>query len=200
MKFVLVSIIFLFTLSACAGSLNYNILDNYMNTGRCPFATDYVKKHEKDYGSNERLLFLLDSAMIDMLCGNYEESSRYFRSAEDLAGDLWTKSFTKETSSFLVNDYTIPYAGEDFERALIYLFSAIDYAGLAEYDEALVEIRRLDLNLRAINDKYEQKNVYKEDAFARYLSGIMYEADNNPDDAYIDYYRAWQVLDRKSVV
>ena len=194
MKFVLVSIIFLFTLSACAGSLNYNILDNYMNTGRCPFAVEYVKKHEKDYGSNERLLFLLDSAMIDMLCGNYEQSSRYFQSAEDLAGDLWTKSFTKETASFLVNDYTIPYAGEDFERVLINLFSAINYATPGQYDEALVEIRRLDLNLRAINDKYEEKNVYKEDAFARYLSGIMYEADNNPDDAYIDYYRAWQVF------
>ncbi|GBD97020.1 MAG TPA: hypothetical protein ENG83_03925 [Nitrospirae bacterium] len=194
MKTILLSIIFLFTLSACAGSLNYNILDNYMKTGSCPLAAEYVKKHEKDYGSNERLLFLLDSAMIDMLCGNYEESSRYFQSAEDLAGDLWTKSFTKETASFLVNDYTIPYAGEDFERALIYLFSAINYAMPGQYDEALVEIRRLDLNLRAINDKYEEKNVYKEDAFARYLSGIMYEADNNLDDAYIDYYKARQAF------
>ena len=60
MKTILLSIIFLFTLSACAGSLNYNILDNYMKTGSCPLAAEYVKKHEKDYGSNERLLFLLD--------------------------------------------------------------------------------------------------------------------------------------------
>lgn len=184
----------LFTLSACAGSLNYNILDNYMDTGSCPLAVEYVKEHEKDYGSNERLLFLLDSAMINMLCGNYEESNKYFHSADALAEDLWTKSFTKESVSFLVNDYTIPYAGEDFERALINLFSAINYAGLAGYDEALVEIRRLDMNLRAINDKYEGKNVYKEDAFARYLSGIIYEVDNNLDDAYIDYYKAWQVF------
>jgi hypothetical protein len=43
------------------------------------------------------------------------------------------------------------------------------------------------------NDKYEKKNVYKEDAFARYLSGILHEADGAWDEAFIDYRRAVEV-------
>ena len=47
------------------------------------------------------------------------------------------------------------------------------------------------------NDKYEDKSVYSEDAFARYLSGMLYEADapdslQNLDSAYIDYYKAYE--------
>jgi hypothetical protein len=194
MKIFFIFIVTLFTLSGCAGGLKYKVLDEHIRTDNCSLAVEYIKNHEKDYGSNRRLLFLLDSAMINMLCGNYEESNGYFHSAEDLAEDLWTKSLTKETASFLLNDYTVPYAGEEFEKALINLFSAINYVRLGKFDDAIVECRRLDANLAVINDKYEKKNVYKEDAFARYLSGVMYEAGNNLDDAYIDYYKALQIF------
>ncbi|KKK67135.1 hypothetical protein LCGC14_2957080, partial [marine sediment metagenome] len=51
--------------------------------------------------------------------------------------------------------------------------------------------------LTEYNSKYEDKNVYAEDAFARYLSGMLYEVDapgdlQNLDSAYIDYYKAYQ--------
>jgi hypothetical protein len=51
----------------------------------------------------------------------------------------------------------------------------------------------LDTLLAVYNDKYEQKNVYREDAFARYLSGILHEADGAWDEAFIDYRRAVEV-------
>ena len=187
-------IIALFLLSGCAGSLDYKKLGTHMRADQCSLAVNYVKEHEKDYGANQRLLFLLDAAMINMMCGNSKASNRYYHSAEKLADELWTKSFSKEAVSFLVNDYTIPYAGEEFERALINLFAAVNYVRLGQNDEALVECRRLDATLNVINDKYEKKNVYKEDAFARYLSGIIYEADRNMDDAFIDYRKALQVF------
>ncbi|MBI5664364.1 MAG: hypothetical protein HZC49_04650 [Nitrospirae bacterium] len=194
MKAFLSSVIALIILAGCAGRLDYKALDTHMRTGQCSLAAGYIKLHENDYGANQRLLFLLDSAMINMLCGNYKESNEFFHRAEVLAEDLWTMSFSRETASFLVNDYTVPYAGEEYERALINLFSAINYVKLGDLDEALVESRQLDANLRAINDKYEDKNIYKEDAFARYLGGIIYEADNDPDEAFIDYYRSLQVF------
>lgn len=194
MKNFFIFIFALFLLCGCAGGLKYKVLDEHIRDDNCSLAVEYIRKHEKNYGSNRRLLFFLDAAMVNMLCGNYEESNGYFHRAEDLAEDLWTKSLTKETASFLLNDYTVPYAGEEFEKALINLFSAINYVRLGEFDDAIVECRRLDTNLAVINDKYEKKNVYREDAFARYLSGVMYEAGNNLDDAYIDYYKALQVF------
>ena len=70
---------------------------------------------------------------------------------------------------------------------MIHLMSAIGCLLSGERDDALVESRRLDSLLSLYNTKYEKKNVYKEDAFARYLSGILNEDDGEQDDAFIDY-------------
>ena len=190
MKNLLLLITGFIVLSGCSTGIKYHALESHMVKNDCAAASEYVENHKKDYGSNRQLLFLLDSAMINMLCGNYEKSNEYFHRAEALTEELWTKSITKESAAFLLNDYTVPYSGEDFEKALINLFSAINYLKLGKFDDSLVEIRRLDAVLNMLNDQYSKKNVYKEDAFARYLSGIIYEADNNLNDAYIDYYKA----------
>ncbi|UCH80352.1 MAG: hypothetical protein JSW20_11485 [Nitrospiraceae bacterium] len=182
-------------LSGCSKGLNYHALESHMVNYDCVAATEYIENNKKDYGSNRELLFLLDAGMINMLCGNYEKSNAYFHRAEIFAEELWTKSITRESASFLLNDYTIPYSGEDFERALINLFSSINYLQLGQLDESLVEVRRLDAVLNMINDKYSKKNVYSEDAFGRYLSGLIYEADNNLNDAYIDYYKALHIFE-----
>lgn len=189
----LVLILISLILFACAGP-NYKILQKHMKSDECQLGIQYLKKKENIYGSNMKLNFLLDSAMIHFQCGNYEQSNQLLKSAEDLAEELWTKSISKQLASFVINDYTIPYKGEDFERALINLFSAIDYVMLKQYEEALVECRRLDSVLTMYNDKYNEKNVYKEDAFGRYLSGLIYESVGNLDDAYISYYKAYEAF------
>lgn len=180
----------IFVLSGCAAGLKYGKLHNYMVNNNCMDAISYVKSKEGAYGENMRLNYLLDMAMINLQCGNYDDSNDYFSKAEDLAEKLWTKSVSAETAAFFINDYTIPYDGEDFERAGINLFSALAYALKGDHEEALVECRRLDSVLAMYNDKYEKKNVYKEDAFGRYLSGMIYEAEGELEDAYIDYYKA----------
>ncbi|MGA1824097.1 MAG: COG3014 family protein [bacterium] len=181
-------------LEGCAPRFNYVVLENHMRGGNCPGAIEFLKKNERSYGINCKLNFLLDSAMISLRCGHYDTSNHYFHEAEKLAEKLWTKSLTKEISSFITNDYILPYDGEDFERALINLFSAINYLMAGNKEGALVECRRLDSLLTAYNDKYDEKNVYKEDAFGRYLSGIIYEADGNLEDAYIDYFKAFKAF------
>jgi hypothetical protein len=183
---------FLIFVPACASGPDYILLDKQINEGNCQLASKSID--EKSYGLNMRLNFLLDSALINMRCGNYEESNGYFHEADELAEKLWTKSLSREAASFLINDYTIPYVGEDFEKVFINLFSAINYVLLENFDEALVECRRLDSLLTLYNDKYEKKNVYKEDAFGRYLSGLIYEAEGQVEDAYIDYYKAYQTF------
>lgn len=136
----------------------------------------------------------MDLAMIHMMCGDYESAVGTFHEAEELAEALWTKSITQEGTSLTWNDYTKPYAGEDFERVMINLFAAISYFQMEQYESAVVECRRMNSLLSVYNDKYETKNVYKEDAFARYLSGIFYEHAGEPDSAFIDYYNAFKVF------
>lgn len=180
----------LILLSGCAGGLEYSKLESEMITSNCKGAIEYIESKKDTYGTNMHLNYLLDMAMVNLQCGNYDASNKHFKKAEDLAEKLWTKSISSETAAFLVNDYTIPYDGEDFERAGINLFSALAYALNGDLEGALVECRRLDSVLTMYNAEYEQKNIYKEDAFGRYLSGMIYEAEGELEDAYIDYYKA----------
>ena len=188
--------IFVASLAGCAAGYEkfHGDVSAYMAGGDCASLAAYIVDGEKDggfEGSNESLLFLLDSATALMGCGDFKASNRYFHKADILAEKLWTKSIGKEAASFLLSDYTRPYAGEDFERAFINLFSAINYVMLGEIDEALVEVRRLDSLLSMYNREYEEKNVYREDAFGRYLGGIIYDATGAVDDAFIDYRKAY---------
>ena len=179
--------------SGCAGGNVFSRLDQNLASGDCPAAIALIDESDGEYGSNKRLIYLLDAAMVYMQCGNFDAAQSNFRSAEDLAERLWTESISRNVLSLVTNDTVQAYAGEDFERVMIHLMSAIGYLQAGQPDEALVEARRLDTLLAVFNGKYEKKNVYKEDAFARYLSGILHEADGAWDAAFIDYRRAAEV-------
>jgi len=125
----------------------------------------------------------------------YKESNKSLSRAEQIMDELYTRSISKQTASFLINDNTIPYRGEDFENAMVNLFMALNYVGLGLGDEALVEARKVDNKLNVINSHYSEdnKNVYKEDAFIRFLMGVLYEADGEDNDAFISYRKAEEI-------
>lgn len=180
-------------LSGCAGSGIFPRLDANLASGDCPAAIALVHGSGNACPSSQKLLYLLDAAMVYMQCGDLDAAQEHFRSAEDLAEALWTESISRNAVSWVTNDTVLEYAGEDFERVMIHLMSAIGYLQAGQPEEALVEARRLDTLLAVYNDTYDRKNVYREDAFARYLSGILHEADGDWDTAFIDYRRSVEV-------
>ncbi|WDP84093.1 MAG: hypothetical protein HUN05_02060 [Desulfobacter sp.] len=176
--------------TGCASHVPYDVLDRHLSGNDCQAAIDLMAAHESDYGENDALLFHLDSAMVQMECRDFNGAQKHFRAAEDLAEQLYTLSLSREAISFVTNEYVLAYPGDDFERAMIHLMSALTFLDEGQPREALVECRRLDSLLTLFNDKYDSKNVYREDAFARYLSGILREADNDVSGAFIDYKKA----------
>jgi hypothetical protein len=106
--------------------------------------------------------------------------------------ELYTKSISKQVASFLISDNTVPYRGEDFERAMVNLFMALNYVGLGKWEDAVVEGRKVDSKLNLINSQYEEGkgNVYKEDGFIRFLMGALYELEGEINDAFISYRKA----------
>jgi hypothetical protein len=174
----------------CAGMPDRGQIDHLLAADRCEKAVEFMESRRQGYGANGELLFLLDSAMVHLQCGRFNTAQTFFGEAERTADRLWTESISKNAASLLVNDFMRAYPGEDFERAMIHLMSAIGYIQVGALDDARVETRRLDTLLNVYNDKYVEKNVYKEDAFGRYLSGMLNEDDNAPDEAFIDYLLA----------
>ena len=189
------------SLSGCAGPRKvYTTVDELNAQGDFSQAHSYVEEHAKDYGKRNRLLYLLDRGTFAFSTGDFREAITSFTESEQLISELYTISLSQEATTFLINDNAAPYRGEDFESVMVNLFLALSYANLSEVDEALVEARKVDSKLTAINLQYaeNEENAYREDPFVRLLMGILYEmgqTSTDLNDAYISYSKALQGYD-----
>lgn len=156
------------------------------------------------YPNKERLLYLLDMGILHHYAGDYTESNDYLELAERSIEELYTASVSRAALSMLLNDNALEYRGEDYEDIYLNVFKALNYLALDQYDEALVEIRRLNNKLQLLTDKYgnlaeslnrfEDKHVdfkatevdFHNDALGRYLGALLYYYDGKYDDARID--------------
>ncbi|MDP6356999.1 MAG: hypothetical protein QF473_17940 [Planctomycetota bacterium] len=152
--------------------------------------------NKSDYGRNAKLLYYMDLGITNHYEGRYAVSNRKLEDAERLGEQLYTKSLTGTAASFIVNDYVLAYRGEDFELALIHLYMALNYAKLDKLEDALVEARKLDSKLSALNQSYPEgkKNVYKEDALIRFIAALLHEMEGNLDSANVDYMKSLEVF------
>jgi hypothetical protein len=144
----------------------------------------------------DRLLGALDRGVVLHTLGRAEESNAAFAEAEQIFRETDVTDISDVTTSFLINDYQLEYKGEDFERVLVHPFKALNYLALGKPDEALVECRAANELLVEIQEKYETKSVYSEDAFARYLSGIIFESEGNRNDALVAYRLALSAFEK----
>ena len=173
----------------------YNQIVPLMDRGDYAGAGAVLELNESQFGNKDRLLYLLESGLTDLYAGDFKTGRALLTEAENLDQELYTKSLTVQAATFIVNDLAAPYRGEDFESVMINLFLALAYVKSGSVEDALVETRKVDAKLTAINSRYpeDEKNVYKEDAFARWLMGMMYETDPssaNLNDAFIAYRKA----------
>jgi hypothetical protein len=179
-------------LTGCAG----NYYDTMRQVQQAVQLGDYQRadellSKEKDLAEGRnRLLYLLDKGLLAHLNGQYVESNSLFAEA-DARIEAEITTITEVASEWLINDTTQPYQGEDFERVMVHYYLALNYLMLDNLEDALVECRKLNTVLRELNARYEKKDVYKTDAFVLYLSGLIYEAMGETNDALIDYRNAY---------
>ena len=155
-----------------------------------------LDKSELGKQSRNRLLFLFEKAMILDRLGRRDESRQLLLSADRLIDALYTESVSKSAASFLYNDSVTDYAGEDFEKVAVHSLLALSFLDDQLLDSALVEARKINTKLHEINQNHDKhKNIYGDDAFARYLAGCIYEAKGEIDSAIIDYRKALEVYE-----
>jgi hypothetical protein len=203
---------------SCASTANlYRPIDAEVERGDFDSALAVLENGEqKIYPSGAEILFYLDRGVLEYYAGRYAESATDFETAEGLILEAYTKSVSQNIASYIINDNTRDYAGEDYEDLYINIFAALDYYHSGDYQGALVEIRKLTAKLEYLAVKYakdaerveeyarsqaagvslpstEQGNFYNS-ALARFLSAIFYRGSGSPDDARIDFLRlseAW---------
>ncbi|MBI3186361.1 MAG: hypothetical protein HYZ31_00665, partial [Gammaproteobacteria bacterium] len=89
--------------------------------------------------------------------------------------------------SVLINDETLSFDGDRFEQVLVHVYKALNYISMGQVDSARVEMLQADVKMM------EWGETPEEDPFTRYLSGIVFEALGEFDDARVAYSRAVEV-------
>lgn len=182
----------LLALGACA---TYYQKQEAFNTllykGDLAKADEVLAKDKKGPQSRNRFLYNVNRGTVNWMLGKTTESNQFFQAADLIAED-YRKSNTDVAAGLLVNPMLAEYKPEDFEAVLLHYYKTINWLNAGNYENAMVECRRMNIQLNEINDKYpaKRKNRYKSDAFGYTLMGLTYDAAGEYNNAFISYRNA----------
>lgn len=182
-------------LAGCVSARVYDrAIDGAFKKQEYDKAAGLLKKGLDKQGDNgkDRLLYLLDYALALHSAGKYDEAIIAFQEADRFSEIKDYTSITEEAATLLTSENVKAYRGEEFENVLISVYLAMDYALIGKWEDARVEARRVNRKLERL--KAEGGRPYIQNAFARYLSSILYEMDRDWNGALIDLKKTRELL------
>jgi hypothetical protein len=134
--------------------------------------------------------------MMLRMSGDFDKSNAALEDAKQTIGALQATSVSEQALSFMVNDSTKSFIGEDFEQTMVHTYLALNYLEQNQLDAARVEALQVDVLLQEKAQRHPN-SPYVEDAFARYLTGIIYENEGEYSDAMISYRKAYEAYQQQ---
>jgi hypothetical protein len=134
-----------------------------------------------------KYLALLERGKIALAAGRYDQCIADLQEAEKRFLTIeGTISLTEGFGSILTDDTAQEYEAEMHEKIMISPYLVLAYLGKGDFAGAIVERNR---TINKINQYIEVKEErsYLENPFARLLAALLYEMENKPDDARIEY-------------
>lgn len=144
--------------------------------------------------ARDAVLYELNRALLLRMAGEYMESNVAFERAKEAIERVDALSVSEQAGALAVNDLQRSYAAESHERVLLHVYSALNYLELGRPEAARVEILQLDVRLGL------EVGGGGGEAFGRYLSGMVFEALGQHDDAMIAYRKAYAAYRRDPAV
>lgn len=146
-------------------------------------------------------LYHLNQAMLLRMAGDFAASNAAFEKAKTAIEQKDAVSVSEQAGTLVVNESLKSFVGEDFERALLHLYSALNYLQLAQPYEARVEVLQVNLFLESLaKKKSDDSRSYTEDALCRYLAGMIYEDLGEWSDALISYRKAYEAYEKYQAI
>ncbi len=181
-------------LAGCASYYRKTIkFQQFVYSGELVKAKALLDKEKKAAKGKNKLLYLMNQGWVSWMLGKNNESNQFLEEADYMIED-YHKQLGYEAATLVTNPVIKPYSPEDFEKVMVNYIKAMNYLDLREYDEAVVEARRINIKLNEINDQYkEHKNRYSDDAFAHVVMGLIYDANKDYNNAFIAYRNALNV-------
>lgn len=138
--------------------------------------------------SPDKMLYLMERGRITQLDGKYDDSRADFSSVIDeferqnLEATIQASRIASQGASLISNDNAIPYKGAGYERVFTHHFQAFNYLGDKDLEGAGVEFRKVALEQRVLQEKYDSElsEAYQEagqnnidiDALSQEFSGL----------------------------
>lgn len=144
---------------------------------------------EKNAPKKPDIPFLFELGLVAHYANKFPESSTAFDQAGEIAEDRYTKSVSTEAASLVTSDKLRPYSGTKYERLLSHYYRALNYVYQGQLDGALVECRRATALINYFKGEDENYDFFGA-GFLAYLSGVLFEATGEWNDAYISYKQA----------
>ena len=179
---------FLFIISLMIGCAGYKFQEvvEPLEKGQPEGAYNYLQKHAP---TEPDIPFLFELGLVAHYANHRMESSAAFNRATDIAEDRYTKSVSKEVGSLVTSDKLRPYSANQYERLLSYYYSTLNYVYQEQLEGALVECRRATELIKYFRGEDEKSDFFGT-PFIAYLSGMIFEAAGEWNDAYISYKQA----------
>ena len=162
---ILLSGIVLFLFACATKSTAYKDIDSAVTSNDFEQGVEAIKAGQEKkpplYSVLNAVSLYLDKGLLEHYAGNYKDSAQDLTEAERLIQEAYTKSVTADAASYLANDNTKEYPGEDYEDIYIGVFNALNFYFNGDTEGALVEIRKLTQpsgKLDMLARKYEDAN------------------------------------------
>jgi hypothetical protein len=134
-----------------------------------------------------------EAGMAALAGGDWEGALVHLHTAAEAVEDLEQRALVSASglaenlSSWALNDLSLPYRGEGFERVTVHACLAMAYLALGRVDDVWVEVQLANRLLEAEEELYEKE--YRAGGLGHFLSATAYELLGRLDDAFIDYQR-----------
>lgn len=162
--------------------------------GNIDHALEQLQSDKQYAKSKSKFLYYTNSGLLLSMKGQYEESNEFFEKAY-LFGEDFKVNYAAEFASYFTNPMITVYRGEDHEHLMPLYYKAINYLKMSQYEQALVECKRLNIRLQQLSDKYKSPQKFQRDAFIHNLMGIIYQASGDWNNAFIAYRNAYEIYE-----
>lgn len=159
-----------------------------MLMGRPELSLAIAEKKDQD---QEEVISSLDKGMLRRMTNDYQGSNQILEVAKQEIEKLYGVSITENLASVTVNETLRGYEGDRYEQLLLHAYMAMNYIQLGQLDSARVEMLQANVKMMEWGEEPE------EDAFLRYLEGIIYESLGEQDSALVSYRKSYTVYKEK---
>ncbi len=156
-KFITFLLLSLVLFTSCSSYVNLNSTQAYFKRADFPLAYQNLQLQAPNLlKAQGPIIMNYDMGVLARLTSQYTDSNNYLSNSERLIQEAYTESITANIASFLVNDNTKEYQGEDYEDMYLNVFKALNYLHMGDTEGALVELNRSIEKQAFLKQKYEQ--------------------------------------------